>query len=845
MKQSFFFDIGSLAPQMQAQVDRKSGVRTARKRTGRSSPGKEYNCETCGLYRSAKTPRMEPWGDGELGIVIVGEAPGAQEDDEGRPFCGRAGKKLRLLLEPFGVEVERDCTLMNIAQCRPPENKLPSIAPRCCEHRWSQQLIDLRPSLILAMGMPSSQALVGVNRKISLLRGQLYVHRKFRSWLGSTFHPAFLLRANKPELEQMFNQDVRAYISLLSREDCFGILEHRLEVGAERPSDFLTDFDAAKEFLEKIGAPGRQIPVTFDYETNMLSPFEAGCKLLCVSLACEEGINAAIPIDMECPEGGMYWTLEQREVIVDLVKRFLESDGPKVCQNSKFEALWSREYLGSLLGGHVADTMIDQHIIDDRADITGLEWQVRKDFGVSYKGMVNRKKMGSEPPEQVALYCNMDSRFTSELNQDTLRNEGLEGKEPARELFTEGQMALARVERAGICVDVEAAHALSEGYGRQLGDLTDEMLLTKPAEMFYAERGKDPNFNSSDQLGTMLFEMMRYTPPRKKSEAGHWPVDEGVLEKFQDQEPLCELLLKYRKLDKLKSTYIDGVLKVVADDGKIHPTFNLHIGRTYRGSCTKPNVQNQPKRAELGYDMRRIYIPSPGNKFLEVDRSGSEIAVMAMYSKDPCLIEDLENGVDLHRFWASEIYEVSEGAITGKQRFHGKNSFVFPLFYGAGPELVSRAIPGVSFRQAERLVAKFWKRYSRIKEFQKEILQVYEADGVVNFFLGFQRCAPLSITKVINTPIQGTAFHLLLAALNELVLRLFPKHGFKSRIVNEIHDSMLIDTVPEEQEELMGVVEWAMTDYLTDRFDFVNVPLGIGWEEGSNWRQMEELKEAA
>jgi DNA polymerase-1 len=511
----------------------------------------------------------------------------------------------------------------------------------------------------------------------------------------------------------------------------------------------------------------------------------------------------------------------------------------KIAQNIQMEKPWSKLIIGVEPQGWCLDTMVCSHVIDERPGFTGLDFQVFINWGYEYGGDVAKYKTaapGSKfntmhkcPINQLLLYGGLDAYFTIRLAEKQWDFLGLESKEAnatqnAYNLFHEGVLAFSDMEMGGIPVDVKYYQDVNVKLEKRLSFIEKQLLRTPEALLFKAKEGRDIKLSSPDDLKKLLFQYLNI-PSIKKTRLDNDSVDKDVLESID--LPFAKDLVKKRKLDKLKATYIEGILNLQTD-GRIHPNFNLHLVRSFRSSSNEPNFQNLPKRDKESMTMvRGGIIPSKGNRLAEADYGGHEVGIIACYSKDPVLMKERREGVDIHQEWA-DFLQLS-GFDNKIHRFDAKNSMVFALFYGSyyknvHTDLVNKGYYDLPLMRVQKAEQEFWKKYRVVKKFQEKLLESYKSNGYVEMFHGFRRRGFLTRNEIINTPIQGTAFHLLLWSIIRIT-QIAKEEGWKSKLIGQIHDSILIDINVEETSHVVQTVERVMTKDILPDHPWIIIPL--------------------
>ncbi len=386
---------------------------------------------------------------------------------------------------------------------------------------------------------------------------------------------------------------------------------------------------------------------------------------------------------------------------------------------------------------------------------------------------------------------------------------------------------LSDMEQRGIRVDTEG---LKE-YGKQLG-----IGIIELEKQIYELVGTEFNINSPKQLGEILFERLGLSYG-KKTKTGYSTSAE-VLEKLSSEHPVIKLILQYRQLTKLKSTYADGLATYVEGDGRIHGTFNQTIAATGRLSSTEPNLQNIPIRMELGRKIRKVFIPEEGYLFLDADYSQIELRLLAHMSKDERLIEAYRKEQDIHRLTASQVFHTPFDEVTSAQRSNAK-AVNFGIVYGISSFSLGQDL-AITRKEAEEYISKYFLTYKRVKTYLDGLIEEGKETGVVKTLYGRIRPVPnLNNTNFIkrsaeeriamNSPIQGTAADIMKLAMIH-VNQALKERNLKSRLLLQIHDELLVETHESEVEEVAEIMKEEMKQAAR-----LSVPLEVEVTKGSNW----------
>ena len=388
---------------------------------------------------------------------------------------------------------------------------------------------------------------------------------------------------------------------------------------------------------------------------------------------------------------------------------------------------------------------------------------------------------------------------------------------------------LADMEKYGIKVDKAALLA----YQKRLGESLDGM-----EEEIYALAGEKFNINSPKQLGVILFERLGLKGG-KKTKTGYSTAAD-VLEKLRTAHPVVERILHYRQLAKLKSTYADGLLAVMdAETEKIYSTFNQTITATGRISSTEPNLQNIPVRLELGRELRKIFIPESAEFcFLDADYSQIELRVLAHISGDESLIAAFKSNQDIHRMTASQVFHVPFDEVTPLQRSNAK-AVNFGIIYGKGAFSLGQDL-GISRKEAEEYINAYFARYPKIKTFMEDTIKNGAKNGYVSTLWNRRRNMPelqssnfmqraAGERAAMNMPIQGTAADIIKLAMIK-VHRALQEGGYRSRLILQVHDELLIEAYKEEKDAVAKILKENM-EHAADLL----VPLDVDVHEGASW----------
>ena len=383
------------------------------------------------------------------------------------------------------------------------------------------------------------------------------------------------------------------------------------------------------------------------------------------------------------------------------------------------------------------------------------------------------------------------------------------------------------MEKEGIAADKAA---LSE-YGEKLSVRISEL-----EKQIYEGAGEEFNINSPKQLGVILFEKLKM-PYAKKTKTGYSTAAD-VLEKLAPEYPLVADILEYRQLAKLKSTYADGLIDYIREDGRIHSTFHQTVTATGRISSTEPNLQNIPIRMELGRLIRKVFLPKNGFVFVDADYSQIELRVLAHMSGDEMLISAYKEAQDIHRMTASQVFHVPFDEVTDLQRRNAK-AVNFGIVYGISSFGLSQDL-SITRKEAADYIERYFETYPGIKSFLDGLVADGKKDGYVTTMFGRRRPVPeLSSSNymqrsfgervAMNAPIQGTAADIIKIAMNRVHDRLL-QENMKSKLLLQVHDELLVEAAEDEVDKVQKILEEEM-HHAAD----LKVSLEIDMHTGKNW----------
>lgn len=409
-------------------------------------------------------------------------------------------------------------------------------------------------------------------------------------------------------------------------------------------------------------------------------------------------------------------------------------------------------------------------------------------------------------------------------------------KDGLLELFRRLEMpllpVLAGMEQSGVAIDAAAFRAFLDDVQGQLDQLTAHV---------YELAGTQFNIRSAQQLGDVLFNGLGLPAPRK-TKGGQASTSQQTLEKLAGQHPVVDSILQYRKLEKMRSTYLDPLPRLVDPQGRIHTTFNQKATATGRLSSSNPNLQNIPVRGPLGKRMRSCFIAGPGRLLVSADYSQVELRVLAHVSQDPALLEAFRNGEDIHARTAALVYDLPPDQVSPDQRRNAK-TINFGLIYGMGAQKLAQELK-ISTTQAKDFIARYFERLQGLKEFYEGVEASARKHGFVTTLGGRRRLLPdinsasgqaaaLARRQAINTVIQGSAADIIKLAMLA-VARDERLRELDARLLLQVHDELLLEVPADAAEEAGALVARLMQDVCPAGKE-LSVPLLVDWGTGHDW----------
>jgi DNA polymerase-1 len=637
-----------------------------------------------------------------------------------------------------------------------------------------------------------------------------------------------------PELESyLLRQGDDQQLAKIYTELEFSSLLKGIDTSTAVPVDGFVTVRNRRQLAELVDALQDAEILAVDTETTSLNARKAG--LVGISLCTRLEKAWYIPIGHVDAEGKLAeGQIDGPEVLAALKPFLLSTDLKKVCHNLKYDFTVLKQQWGIELGGPLADTLIAAYLIESegrslKLDALCLQRGLKM---TSFDEVVGGDKregcFAYVDIEKAGIYSCEDVYGTLLLWQEF---EPLMSEKGVMELFRQVEMPivtiLADMEVTGICIDPSILSVLSVEFSGKLRALEEQI---------YALAGHTFNINSPRQLAQILFEEQGLLQGRKTKTG--FSTDVKVLEKLAKSHELPALILRYRTVAKLLSTYVDKLTELQDPaTGRIHSSFNQAVAATGRLSSSDPNLQNIPIRTEEGNRIREAFVPGNGLVFLSADYSQIDLRVLAHYSQDPALLAAFRSGEDIHARTAAEIFGVSPLLITSEMRRVAK-SINFGIVYGMSSFGLASQLD-IGRKEAQRFIDSYFRLYTGVQKFMEAIVIRARNNGYVTTLLGRRRSVPEIDSKnktrrefaermALNTPIQGTAADIIKLAMIKCD-KAIKKSGLSAKMLLQIHDELVFELPEAELEKTRPLIKAAMENALA-----LDVPLVVNFEMGKN-----------
>lgn len=586
--------------------------------------------------------------------------------------------------------------------------------------------------------------------------------------------------------------------------------------------------DTAEKRAKLILELKKQKEFCFDTETTALNPLDAEILGCAFSYENHKGYYVVFPRERE----------EAQKIMDEFRPIFEGKYQKKILQNAKYDLMVLWNY-GVTINGPVFDTMLAHYLIepDQRHNMDALSEKYLNYKPISITELIGKKgknqlSFDSVEIEKAKEYAVEDADITYQLYQklDPLLDEH-DVRKVLDNIETPLFPVLARMENEGVRVDAP----FLENYSVEL-----ETEVVEVEKEIYEKAGLKFNIASPRQLGEVLFDILKLDSKAKKTKTGQYKTDEETLVKLADKHELPQLILDFRQIKKLKSTYVDAIPKLIhPNTGRVHTSFGQAVAATGRLSSNNPNLQNIPIRTEKGRHIRKAFVARDDDHILlAADYSQIELRVIASMAEDKAMIEAFKDGIDIHKATAAKVFDVSLEDVTSEMRRRAK-VVNFGIIYGISAFGLSQRI-GISRTEAKEIIDSYFRQFSGIKNYMSSTIDFCRDTGYVQTLAGRRRyirdinsqnrtVVGFAERNAINAPIQGTAADMIKLAMIKVDEEMY-KRDLRSKMILQVHDELLFDVHKSELEEVMALSKELMEGAME-----LKVPVIVDSGTGENW----------
>lgn len=828
-------------------------------------------CRECGLYKTC-THLVDGEGEWDADVLIVGEAPGEQEDKSGRPFVGKSGQLLRRVLREVGL---KSVFITNTVRCRPSRNRKPTKKEiKACSSFLDDEIASVNPKLIIPLGEPALSRFVELKKGDSIsnwVGGRAYVEIKGKSYpIFPMYHPAYIIR--RMELYDVY---VRMFEVIRG-----GGPEVKKQYGVVRTGD---DANALFNMLKTVES------FSFDLETTGLNFMTD--TILCVSFSWKEGVAATLPLLGE--DRVKIWTPDEAYWIRDELKEVFGTELPKIAHNCSFDMKFLRK-IGIEVNNCAFDTMLAHHLLDPESshkleDLAVVETDMgRYDLPLKEYFPTKQKKEDRDysklSPEVLYEYANGDADCTYRLAKVYHK---LLTEQKFMRIFKYITMPVRHVltdmEYRGVRIDKIHLNHLKECYHSEMEQLEEKMashpdvvsvvnerreeraakrrekwnhskhLRSKYSEEKYARLDEEKsvffNFNSSPQLANLFFDRLELPITHRSDKTKEPSVDKDALSGLSGKHVLIDSLVEYRSVANIYNTFLKSVANTIDDNDRIHTSYNVHGTPTGRLSSSGPNIQNIPIRQ--GPEIRMYFMASHlSGIILESDYKQIEFRCLANYADCDNMIGDIRNGLDIHTVMASIVLGIPPEEVTEEQRSMAKAT-VFGIMYGRGAKSIAFE-HGIPVETAERIIWEFFKRYPRAERCLARFRAEAKRYGDVYNHFGRRRKLPMvdsdvrslraeALRQAINTPIQSMAADITSIGTIRVSNRM-KEDKIPADLILTNHDALALDIFDSKDLDYIAPI---VVEEMEHKLEGIRVPITVDQKIGKNWGSLEKYLVAA
>jgi DNA polymerase I-like protein with 3'-5' exonuclease and polymerase domains/uracil-DNA glycosylase len=837
-----------------------------------------YSCIQCKLHENCTMSKIQPSGNGNKGILVIGGFVPHAYETSGGDHQGTHYNFIKKHFKEQGLSLQDDCWYVPAIRCYVKEQEVGTKTMSACHSLLVQDIKRLNPKVIVTTSEIAWEILLydrmgGRAQNASYMDwcGEIIPDQVYKTWIlpiyNSDVYLADLEKQKErkkitPKYEPYFSRQIKTVKEYVSIPFVDYEYEGKCKIAQteQNAMDMLDEINTWPKFA-------------FDIETSGLSPYSE--KQFIHSISFSDGNKSY----------AMRWY--NNESFKDAIRIILHNDSIKIAHNMAFERIWMLVKLGIHVTGLVHDPMLAQHVFHNLKP-TGLKYLVYARYGVlGYDedtdeflkpSRADTKQYGKNainniaqaPVKKILTYCAMDSLFTYWLARDIIKELDKKHQLPGYRLLREAEYALTMMHHTGFRIDESTLDILIP----ELTAKVEALFIKVMDNEFITRSWRGGKFSpSSDANVSYLLYTILKLPILVYTDKGAPSVDEEALLNLQYECPFVLDLIEYRKWAKILNTFILQAKREM-HNGMIHPYFSINNIDSYRSGSSSPNLQNTPKRDKVALKtVRSLFFPLKGHKLAEYDYRGLEVCGSAGVTQDKNLVKFVNDmTLDMHRDMACILFKLKPEQVTKALRQETKG-FVFAEFYGSYYALVAKSSwKSLNARGAEKMFGmnimahiktfgihsyEDWEEHCKnaeehlwgvmfpdYKEWRKVTYQDFCDYGEIYYETGFTYKGPATRNSVLNAPAQGGSFHLNLWAITRIQEEI-DRLELKSRLIGEIHDSMLWSIYPPE-EAIVDKLVWKYgTQLVKKEFEFVSninlmIEKSIG-EVDSPWSEIKEV----
>lgn len=830
-----------------------------------------HDCASCGLFLSCKTPKASGTGAGKLRILVIGGSMTSYEDKNGNTAHGTTYNYLKSQFKSEDIDLEKDCWYTHAIRCYSKDKKFGRKAMSGCYSMLMKEIARLRPHIIVPTNSLAWDVLLydrmagrAANNSFFDYAGMQIPDQEMNAWICPIYDPELVSVYDEGSYNKFLGVWKDQIAALKNLE---GVSIPRFEYRDKYKIS--TNLEDSLRMLTNVLTWDRW---AFDYETTCIKGNGPNSDITCVSFS-DGKESICVLWDKDSPE------------FMALIRKIFLSSAKKIAHNGTFEQMWTKYHTG--IDIKISDDpMLLYHALNNQKP-TSLKFLTYSYLGiVGYDREVDEyikstmedqkehgcyavNRMKKAPKRKMLTYCALDSLFTVWLADMLLPRLHKTHQLPGYRFFLDAQETLAWASMNGMFLDTALIAKITPEIQAKYLTFREKVINHRLIRKVWDWNA--PFNPKSDQHVRHLLYDLEGIEVTNRTEKGIPSVDEETISKFKGQSPIIDDLLEFRRWHKLLHTYI-GQFKAEEMKGKIHPTFPLNGVKTYRSSSRSPNFQNIPKRdKEIKKIIRSTLKAAPGHKIKEYDFKSAEVCIAAAVTRDPNLVKYVSDlSTDMHLDSSVPLFMVSHKEVNKALRNVTKNAFVFASFYGSywkqtaldiweqidirdsvdvfGFDVVKHLrAQGIKTHEdweehvmeQERIL---WEdRFPDYQKFRERTFKSFNNYGFIDYPNGFRYMGPATRNEVLNSPVQGPAFHVQLWAFDK-VSRVLRDQNFKSFPMGQIHDAMVLSVDPAE-EILVDKLIW---DYATQKvkehWPYINIPLVLEHESSpvnGTWAEME------